>query len=52
MNKVTFLQSNTFRMYLSIILLVFARAFDLQLTSVVLLIFIGWYARKVYGDAE
>ena len=49
---VTFLKSNTFRMYLAILLLVFARAFNLQLTSYVLLIAVGWFAGKAHGDQE
>lgn len=46
---VTLLKSNTFKMYLSILLLVFAVAFNLQLTSDVLLIAIGWFAGRAFG---
>lgn len=49
---VTLLKSSTFRMYLSILLFVFAVTFSLQLTGDLLLIAIGWFAGKAFGDQE
>ena len=48
--KVTFLQSNTARLQAAIFLLVFAASFGLWITTALLLLAIGWYANKVFGD--
>ena len=45
--KVTFLQSNTARMYVAILLMLIAASFHPYMTAALLL---WWYANKVFGD--